>query len=307
MPSSPFNSRLARTPSLVLLAIALAAPASPAQSQSFIADSAIRTILQQRVDQKRAAGLVVGTLDASGRSSVVAYGSADAAGAQRLDGNTVFEIGSITKTFTATILADMVLRGEVKLDDPVAKYLPATVRVPSRGGKLITLADLATQSSGLPRMPDNFHPADATNPYADYSVQQMYDFLSRYELPRDIGAKYEYSNLGVGLLGHALARRAGVSYESLVNARVLAPLGMTSTRITLTPDMRSRLAVGHDEAMHPVANWDLPTLAGAGALRSTATDMLCISPRTSATPAATHSSGRWKWRTDLAVPRRART
>lgn len=106
-----------------------------------------------------------------------------------LDGNTVFEIGSITKVFTASVLADMVAKGEVRLDDPVAKFLPASVRVPSRNGTQITLIDLATQSSGLPRMPNNFTPANNENPYADYTVAQLYAFLSGYELTRDIGAR----------------------------------------------------------------------------------------------------------------------
>jgi CubicO group peptidase (beta-lactamase class C family) len=136
------------------------------------------------------------------------------------------------------------------------------------------LLDLTTQVSGLPRQPANLSPRDSTNPYADYSVQQLYTFLSGYELTRDIGAEYEYSNLGVGLLGHALALKAGMSYEELVRRRILAPLGMRETAITITPALRSRLAPGHDAEGNVVANWDLPTLAGAGALRSTARDML---------------------------------
>lgn len=235
-------------------------------------DSAINAILQNRIDTKRAVGIVAATLD-HGRSRIYTAGTSGAPG-MPLDGNTVFEIGSITKVFTASILADMVAKGEVKLDDPVAKYLPSSVRIPSRNGKQITLLDLATQSSGLPRMPTNFTPADNNNPYADYTVAQMYAFLSSYELTRDIGAQYEYSNLGVGLLGHALALKAGKSYETLVTERILRPLGMNDTRITLTPAMKSRLAPGHSEGGEVVANWDLPTLAGAGALRSTVGDML---------------------------------
>ena len=164
-----------------------------------------------------------------------------------LGGNTVFEIGSITKTFSTALLADMVARGEVKLDDPVAKYLPSTVKVPGRGRKQITLYDLATHASELPRLPANLHPADMSNPYADYTVDQMYQSVSAYELERDIGAEYEYSNLGSGLLGHALARRLGKTWEEAVTERILEPLGMTDTRITLTADMRRRLAIGHNE------------------------------------------------------------
>ena len=111
------------------------------------------------------------------------------------------------------------------------------------------------------------------NPYADYSVAQLYDFLASYKLSFAPGTHYEYANLGFGLLGHALALRAGSSYEDLVVSRICAPLGMDSTRITLSPSMKERLAGGHDASLAPVANWDIPTLAGAGAFRSTANDL----------------------------------
>ena len=187
---------------------------------------------------------------------------------------TLFEIGSITKVFTGILLAEMVERGEVRLEDPVQDLLPKGVVVPSRNGKQIRLVDLATHSSGLPRMPDNFAPADPANPYADYSAEKLYEFLRGHQLTRDIGVRGEYSNLGAGLLGHALSLRAGKSYEALVTERILAPLGMTSTRIVLTPEDRARLAPGHSAGGTPVANWDLTALAGAGALRSSADDML---------------------------------
>jgi CubicO group peptidase (beta-lactamase class C family) len=191
-----------------------------------------------------------------------------------LDGNSVFEIGSITKVFTATVLASLAEDGKVRLDDPAQKFLPASVRMPTRNGKQITLELLAEQRSGLPRLPDNLRPADAANPYADYSVPQLYDFLSRHQLARDPGESFEYSNLGVGLLGHALALASGKPFEELVRERVTAPLGMTHTSIALTPWMRDHLVLGHDPQGTVVANWDLPTLAGAGALRSTALDVL---------------------------------
>ena len=251
-------------------------------SQGLPSDSAVRAILAPRVaafpdSGKHGAGIVVGLLDANGKRRIVAAG---------VDAGAVFEIGSITKVFTASVLSDMVARREVKLDDPVANYLPRAVHMPVRG-RPISLLDLATQVSGLPRLPDNLAPRDPSNPYADYSVQQLYEFLSRYQLPRDPGASYEYSNLGMGLLGQALALRARMSYEQLVARRLLTPLGMRETAITLTPPLRARLAPGHDEAGNVVPNWDLPTLAGAGALRSTASDMLAFlaaNVDTSATP-----------------------
>ncbi len=238
-------------------------------------DKDIRAILADRIDvQRQGVGIVVGVIDPSGRRTV-AYASTEK-GEGPVDANTVFEIGSITKVFTSLLLADAVQRGEVALTDPVSKYLPPNVKMPERGGKKITLVDLATHTSGLPRMPTNFHPKDPGNPYADFSVAQLYEFLATVELTRDIGSKYEYSNLGGGLLGHALARRAGTDYETLVRTRILDPLGMKSTAITLSKSMKDRLAIGHDAGLHQVANWDIPTLAGAGALRSTANDLLAF-------------------------------
>jgi serine-type D-Ala-D-Ala carboxypeptidase/endopeptidase len=237
-------------------------------------DAAIRQILIDRVDvQHRSVGIVVGVI-ASGERRVITYGHLETGDTRPLDGNTIFEIGSETKVFTSLLLADMVQRGEVALSDPVAKYLPPGTRVPERNGRSITLVDLATHTSGLPRLPSNMSPKDSANPYADYSVEQLYQFLASYQLTRDIGSEYEYSNLGGGLLGHVLALRAGTSYEELVESRICTPLRMNSTRVTLTPEMKARLAVGHDESLKTVENWDLPTLAGAGALRSTANDML---------------------------------
>ncbi len=243
-------------------------------SPLFPTDAQIRDLLVERIDkQHQSVGIVVGVVDSTGRR-VISYGNLNADDKRTLNGDTLFEIGSVTKVFTSLLLADMVQRGDVALTDPVSKYLPAAVKVPERNGRQITLQDLATHTSGLPRLPSNLSPKDPANPYADYTVDQLYQFLSGYQLTRDIGSQYEYSNLGGGLLGHALARRAGMDYEKLVRTRVCEPLGMKSTAITLTDDMKSRFAIGHDATMQPVAYWDLPTLAGAGGLRSTANDML---------------------------------
>jgi len=262
------------------LALTLAAGISAQQrtgaadhTHGFVSDADILAIIKQRVEEKRSAGIVVGVVEPDGHTRVVAYGD-PGPGQPPLDGNSVFEIGSISKVFTATVLAEMAQEGKVHLDDPAQKYLPATVHLPTRDGKQITLLNLSEQNSGLPRMPNNFHPADPENPYADYTVQQLYDFLSHYQLTRDPGASFEYSNLGVGLLGHVLSRAAGKPYEELERERVWEPLGMTHTAITLTPWMKEHLALGHDDKGNVVKNWDIPTLAGAGAIRSTTNDML---------------------------------
>ena len=234
-----------------------------AAAQSAPTEVEVQALLTERLLPKTDTGIVVGIVGPGGRR-IVAAGKAGPGAVPSLDARTTFEIGSATKVFTAALLMDMVRRGEVSLTDPVAKYLPESVKVPARGGRQITLVDLATHTSGLPRLPSNLKPKDASNPYADYSVAQLYEFLSHYELTRDIGAQYEYSNLGMGLLGHALALKGGTGYETLVRTRILEPLRMRDTAITLSPALRSRLAAGHDARGSAVANWDIPTLAGAG-------------------------------------------
>ncbi len=237
-------------------------------------DTEIRKILADRIGSENLGiGIVVGVIDAKGRR-VVAYGSLAKDDKRPLNGDTIFEIGSMTKVFTSLVLMDMVQKGEVALTDPVSKYLPESVKVPERNNQKITLQDLSTQSSGLPRMPSNFKPKDPANPYADYTPDQLYQFLSGYQLTRDIGAQYEYSNLGVGLLGHVLTLRAGMDYEGMVRSRICGPLGMNSTRVTLSPEMKARLAIGHSPSLSAVPNWDISALAGAGALRSSANDLL---------------------------------
>src|SRR4051794_35075583 len=245
-----------------------------AHAQTVAPDAEIRKIISDRIDvQKQSVGIVVGVIEPAGRR-VVAHGSFAKGDARPVGAETVYEIGSITKVFTSLLLADAVQRHEVALTDPVAKFLPDAAKMPERGGRAITLQDLATHTSALPRLPGNMKPADVANPYADYSVDQLYQFLASYQLPRDIGSQYEYSNLGGGLLGHVLALRAHTDYASLVRDRITVPLGMASTAIALSPDLKGRFAVGHSAMLQPVPAWDLPTLAGAGALRSTTTDLL---------------------------------
>lgn len=261
---------------LAFLLVLLAFVTNAVAQSALPSNDDIRKILADRIDRDRqSVGIVVGIIEPAGRR-VISYGTLAKDGRRPVDAGTVFEIGSITKVFTSLVLADMVQRGEVALTDPIAKYLPGEVRVPQRNGRQITLEDLSTHTSGLPRLPDNLRPADPANPYADYSVEQLYQFLSNYTLPRDIGSQFEYSNLGGGLLGHILARRAGMDYEALVRSRILVPLKMSDTAIRLAPAMQARLAAPYDGSLNAARNWDLPTLAGAGALRSTATDMLAF-------------------------------
>jgi D-alanyl-D-alanine-carboxypeptidase/D-alanyl-D-alanine-endopeptidase len=237
-------------------------------------DSEIRKILTDRIDKYgQSVGIVVGIIEPQGQR-VVAYGHLNQGDSRPFNGDTVFAIDSITKVFTGLLLTDMVARGEVALTDPVAKYLPSEVKVAERGGRRITLLDLATHFSGLPDLPLNA-PLFEQDPLKNYTADQMYSMLGAYHLDSDPGAQYFYSNVGFGLLGHALARRAGVDFERLLETRITGPLGMADTRITPTPQMTERFATGHSYyRLTPTPALDYGVLAGAGGLRSTANDLL---------------------------------
>lgn len=241
-----------------------------------LSEAGIKKILQERVDtHKQSVGIVVGIISAK-ESKIISYGKMATNSKTDVNEQTLFEIGSVSKVFTTLLLAEMVEKGEVKLDEPISKYLPKSVKAPTKNGKEITLLDLATQTSGLPRLPTDFFGVvkDVNNPYKDYTEEHLYQFLSNYTLTREIGAEYEYSNLGMGLLGHILSLRAGVGYEALIINRICKPLGMNDTKITLSLEDKVRLASGYNEAIVGVKNWDWGVLAGAGAIHSTMQDML---------------------------------
>jgi serine-type D-Ala-D-Ala carboxypeptidase/endopeptidase len=190
--------------------------------------------------------------------------------------DTIFEIGSVTKVFTATVLADMVEEGVVALNDPVRRYLPEGVELPVRG-RPVTLADLATHTSGLPRLPKGLvrrSLRQRRNPYAGFTETDLLRATVRGRLRNSPGEKLRYSNFGYGLLGYALARHASQTFEQLVRERVCDPAGLDDARIAFSPEARSRFADGHNRRGVAVPPWDLAALAGAGALRSTLADLL---------------------------------
>ena len=251
------------------VAVALLIPSLGA-AQHFPEDEDLAVMLRYLVEDGETPGIVLGVLERDGSTRVLSYGTGGE-GARPLGPRSVFELASVTKTFTAAVLAEMVERGEVALDDPVARYLPDHVRVPSRGGRRITLLDLATHTSGLPSGPADYTPPDPDDPYGDFGVEDLYAFLSGHELSRKPGEAWEYSNLGYGLLAHALARAAGTDVRSLLRKRILDPLGMDMTRFELEGDVAEWMVRGHRRA--EVVPWWFGA-EGSGGLRSNAEDML---------------------------------
>jgi CubicO group peptidase (beta-lactamase class C family) len=207
-----------------------------------------------------------------------------AAGRLRADGpavdaDTLFEIGSITKVFTGILLADAVRRGDATLEDSIAKHLPADLLPADSVLREVTLLDLATHTSGLPRLPGNLDEgANPLDPYAQYSTEKLYAYLKGFQKSDfESRGKMSYSNLGVGLLGHLLERISGKPYETLARETIFAPLGMKDSFVQRRPedlpaDRADRFAAGHSGGKE-VPHWHLDALAGAGAIVSTARDL----------------------------------
>jgi CubicO group peptidase (beta-lactamase class C family) len=238
----------------------------PVKAKSFILDQIVN---------KSKAAIVVGAIDPNG-TRIFSFGNMSEAHNKPVNENTLFNIGSITKTFTTLLLADMVKKGIVNLSDPIEKYLPTSVKVPEFNGRKITLEDLATHTSGLPEWPSNVwlnNNVGQINP--NYNVSQMYQALSNTILTREPGSYVQYSSFGIGLLGHILSLKAGVPYERLVKDRILDVIGMNDTKINLPQnEMNNRFPAGHRGGKEITTPIIPKILADSGAFRSTAPDML---------------------------------
>jgi CubicO group peptidase (beta-lactamase class C family) len=265
--------------SLIVIAVAIHAAENP-HASDLPNESEIRNLLAERIKalggEQGGVGIVVGVIGPAGRQ-IISAGRRSSDHSRAPNGDTVFEIGSVTKAFTALLLADMAAKKEVTLNDPVAKYLPAGFNLPERNEKRISFLDLATHTSGLPFMPNESVISSNPNP-EKYSVADLRRFIANCELRSDIGQKWEYSNIGYWLLSEALANRAGVDYETLLRQRVIVPLGLTNTAFTLSPKMKTNCAAGHNAVLQPSPPIStLPIysiMPAAGGLYSTANDLL---------------------------------
>ena len=230
--------------------------------------------IKQRVEYEETPGIVVGIFE-NGKINYHAFGVANLETKEAVTSTTLFEIGSITKTFTCSMAAILSTTQQINFSDPAQKYLPANMLLPERNGKAITIEQLATAHSGLPRMPLNFQPQDPSNPYIDYREAELTYFLSHYELTRDPGSEYEYSNLGMGLLGYIVTRIKEKPYSKAVEELITKPLGMDHTFIS-GMRIEKPLASGYTDKM-PMKAWtwnDQSVITGAGGIVSNAEDMM---------------------------------
>ncbi|EHJ49591.1 beta-lactamase [Solidesulfovibrio carbinoliphilus subsp. oakridgensis] len=258
---------------VVLLALLLGA-GPPARAAGLPGRQATAQVVARLTESGRVHGLVVGYVSPAGR---VVHGFGRAGEGRRSgapDGRTLFEIGSITKTFTGLLLAQAVMAGRVRATDPIRLDLPAGTLGKESPLAPVSYLDLATHASGLPEGPDNLPSRDPQNPLAGYSTGLLLDYLARARPIAPVGRDFFYSNVGAGLCGYLMARLAGTDYETLVKHKVCEPLAMADTTITLSAEQAGRMTHGHDAKGRIVPNWDVTGLEGAGALRSTADDLL---------------------------------
>lgn len=259
------------------LCVALACPRLRAADKYY---EAVRESVQPYLDDHYSAAITVGIVDENG-SHVLGFGQLRQKDPDsRPDGKTVYQVGSITKIFTTTMLAEEVISGRLKLDEPAQKYLPKDLILPKKGNREITLEDLATHHSGLPPLPQLSFAALlggslSKNLYAGVDREVLRQYLPLTWLSSPVGEKFNYSNLGIGLIGHALVETSSSeSYDSMVRQRITSPLKMNDTGVKLIDEQYSRLVQGYDALEMKTQPWDFPTLEGCGALHSTVNDML---------------------------------
>lgn len=231
----------------------------------------VENIAATHLNSSENPGLAIGIIS-GGEESIYAFGTKEMNGKSRIDANSIFEIGSITKVFTGIMLADEVINGRMQLTDNIARYLP----VGSDAAQRVNMLQLSTHSSGAPRLADNFWSSvsDNGNPYASYSERELYSYLENMKLRGTPGTHYSYSNVGTGILGNILCKQYGTSYEELVKKKVCEPCGMTSTVMNIPSKETANLAKGHSKG-RVVNNWDFQdATAGQGALRSSVKDMM---------------------------------
>lgn len=239
-----------------------------------MSDAALQEKVAQRLHGDRT-GACFAAAVIDGETIARAYVCADGGDpARRIGPDTAFEIGSVSKPMMAALLAGLILEGKASLEDPLSAYLPEGAQVPTFEGKPILLRHIVTHTSGLPAIPAGMHGADPANPYARLSERDLLDALSKTTLTRAPGTTFAYSNFAAMLLSYAVARRAGQDFETLIDERLFAPLGMTRSYIGRKPDGVT-VATGHAPDGSPTSPWNFPTdLAGVGGVRATLDDMV---------------------------------
>ncbi len=255
----------------VCLAASLAFPGAAAPAE--LLDPTVRAYIQRHLNAGFIDGLAIGIVQGD-RVETHAFGTESPASDAKPNGDSVYQIASLTKVFNGVLLALLTERGLLALD----QTLPGTFEecpLPANKGRPITLLDLATHRSGLAHMPSNLPSQDPLDPMTGFTPELLCAHLTEaLPLAEPERQRVNYSNVGMGLLGRIMAEQTGLTWEQLFLHEIARPLGMESTAVTLTPAMRERLVMPFDRDGRPLKVWDVPTLEGAGALKSTVNDLL---------------------------------
>ncbi|WP_126243794.1 serine hydrolase domain-containing protein [Chitinophaga rhizosphaerae] len=238
-------------------------------------DRKVDSLVRAAFARGECVGLMVGVIDGK-KSHVYAYGETATGNGKLPTGQTLFQIGSLSKTFTGILLAAQIVRGEVKADDPISKYLPDTVRMNWFEGQPVTMLMLTNHTSAMPRWePVMKYPNfDMKQPYRHFQLPQLYDFLNKYTPAAAPGKRYDYSNIAVGLLGELLGRNKGIGYGELLYQGILRPLKMRKTRLTASPVASRTMASGYTKEKKIQGPWVMSAVAAAGGIESNMDDML---------------------------------
>lgn len=242
-------------------------------------EAKLEEIVKPLLDGKKNLSIAIGLYDVNSETPrTFFFGKVSKEDSSKPNEYTVYEIGSITKTFTTTMLVMLERDGKIKINDPVQNYLPNGITIHNFSSTApCKLLHLATQTSGLPRLPANLmmnEKTDKRNPYKNYTEEDLFYFVNNYIPEYEPGQKYLYSNAGMGLLGALLTRASGKSYEELLHYYLVDSLGMTMTSTKLTPDIQKNLAKGYTEKGEPSGIWDFDAMAGCGAIKSNMNDMI---------------------------------
>ena len=241
---------------------------------SLTALAAIPDTVKREIDQRTAhqlnPSIVMGVFE-NGQAEYFVKGLQNQALNQAASSQTIYEIGSISKTFTSLLLAQLIGEGKLQLDDPVHKFWPEPFKLIDSEQQAITFKQLATHTSGLPRLPNNLSPF-AKDPYADYDRTQLLAAVKSGSANQS-AVNYVYSNFAVGLLGESLAVIEQSTYNELITSKILQPLNLTQTYMTLDQVPESLLAQGYNGNSEASA-WQFQALAGAGSIRSSIEDLL---------------------------------
>ncbi len=275
----------ALAPALAALLAALVPTTASAQINS---NADLERAVRQRFDGDRVARCLA--VAYVGEKTSKAFVCSDPTRAQAMGDNTAFEIGSISKTMLAFLVADLVEQGKMKLNDPLQKYLPEGSVVPMWNGKFVTVQHVLTHTSGIPRLPSGMETANPENPYAALTPALLLERLKSAKLTNEPGSKFEYSNFAAMALSLAVTHTAKQDFEALLKRRLFEPIGMNNAYLT-KPAAHVRAAEGHNTSRKPMPPWTIATdLAGVGMVRATLDDMAAYARAAIAKPGTRETS-----------------